>query len=96
MRSCHRAHRRAGPDLCAYRAPLLLPPPPCFLPIAPSSHGFPPSIVTEWCWHLSDREVVALGPSCLLGVALTPRFDPPGAKRHRNLYHALSDLRMMR
>lgn len=51
MRSCHRAHRRAGPDLCDHRAPLLLPPPPCFLPIASSSQGFPPSI--------SDREVLA-------------------------------------
>jgi len=62
MRPCHRSHRRAGPDLCDHRAPLLLPTPECFLPIASYPQGFfPKHIVTERYWHLSDREVVALG-----------------------------------
>jgi len=58
----HRSHRRAGPDLRDHRAPLLLPTSKCFLPIASYPQRFSPSIVTERCWHLSDREVVALGP----------------------------------
>lgn len=59
-RASHRSHRSAVPHPRDHRPPPLLPP-PSFLLIAFPSHGFPPSIATEQCWHLADREVVALG-----------------------------------
>src|SRR5216684_2763462 len=51
MRPGYRSHRGARPHLSDYRAPLLLPPPKGFLPIASCSKVFPK--------HHSDQEMLA-------------------------------------